>query len=129
MKTKAAKPKDIDDYISGFDTDVQAILEKIRQTIRRSTPKAEEAISYQIPTFKLDGHYLIYFAAFKKHVSIYPAPRAVAEFKKELSSYEGGKGTVQFPLDKPIPFGLIKRIVKFRAKQIAEKSTSTRRDQ
>ena len=129
MKTKAGKPKDIDDYISGFNPDVQAILEKIRQTIRKSTPKAEEAISYQIPTFKLFGQYLIYFAAFKKHVSIYPAPRAVDEFKQELSTYEGGKGTVQFPLDKPIPLGLIKRIVKFRAKQIAEKSTSTRRDQ
>jgi len=126
MKTTTGKPKDIDDYIARFATDVQAILEKIRQTIRRAVPKAEEAISYQIPTFKLNGDYLIYFAAFKKHVSIYPAPREVDQFKDELSAYEGGKGTVQFPLDKPIPYGVISRIVKFRAKRIVEKSKSIR---
>ena len=124
MKTNAGKPKDIDDYISRFATDVQPILEKIRQTIRKAAPKAEEAISYRIPTFKLNGNYLIYFAAFKKHVSIYPAPRGVDKFKKELSAYQGGKGTVQFPLDKPIPYGLISRIVKFKAKEIVEKSTA-----
>lgn len=126
MKTNAGKPKDIDDYIAGFASDVQAILEKIRQTIRRAAPKAEEAISYQIPTFKLNGKYLIYFAAFKKHVSVYPAPREVDQFKEELSAYEGGKGTVQFPLNKPIPYGVISKIVKFRAQRIVEKSKSTR---
>ena len=126
MKTKAGKLKDIDDYIAGFDTDVQAILEKIRRNIRKAAPRAEEVISYGIPAFRLDGHYLIYFAAFKKHVSIYPAPRAVDEFKKELSAYGGGKGTVQFPLDKPIPHDLIRRVVKFRAKRIVEKPKSTR---
>ena len=106
----------IDKYISTFPKDVQKKLESIRQTIKKSAPGAEETISYQTPAFKLNGH-LVYFAAFKNHVSIYPAPRGDAEFKKELSEYKGGKGTVQFPLDKPIPLSLIRRIVKYRIKE------------
>lgn len=115
MRTRKAS-KDIDEYIAGFPSDVQQILEKIRMTIRKAAPKAAEKISYQIPSFTLKGKYLIYFAAYKKHIALYPAPRGSEEFKKELSAYEGGKGTVRFPFDKPIPFGLIRRIVKFRVK-------------
>ena len=109
--------KDIDEYIAGFPDNVQEILQKIRTTIRKAAPKAEEAISYQIPTFTLNGRYLIYFAGYKSHVSIYPAPRQSENFKDELAAYKGGKGTVQFPLDEPIPFGLITRIVKFMARE------------
>jgi uncharacterized protein YdhG (YjbR/CyaY superfamily) len=115
-------PRDIDEYIAGFPSDVQEMLEKIRMTIRKAAPDAEETISYQIPTFTLKGKYLIYFAAFKKHIGLYPAPRGVEKFKKQLSVYEGGKGTVRFPLDKPIPFGLIERIVKFRVKENQERA-------
>ncbi|HJQ38543.1 MAG TPA: DUF1801 domain-containing protein [Thermoanaerobaculia bacterium] len=107
-------PKNIDEYIDGFPAEVQKVLQKIRMTIRKTAPKAEEAISYAIPTYKLDGKPLIYFAAFKKHVSVYPAPRGAKEFQEELKIYAGGKGTVQFPLDAPIPHELIRRIVKFR---------------
>jgi uncharacterized protein YdhG (YjbR/CyaY superfamily) len=116
MRTKQAAPQNIDEYIAGFPKDVQEILEKIRRTIRRAAPDAAETISYQMPAFTLKG-YLIYFAAYKKHIGLYPAPRGNEKFKKELSAYEGGKGTVRFPVDKPIPFGLISRIVKFRVKE------------
>ena len=109
-----AAPGDIDEYISWFPADVQKILQKIRRTIRRAAPDAIEAISYQIPTFKLNGKTLIHFAAFKNHVSVYPAPRGVKEFEDALAGYKGGKGTVQFPLDRPVPYELITRIVKYR---------------
>ncbi len=111
-------PADIDEYISWFPDDVRKILKKIRSTIKKAAPKAVESISYQIPTFKVDGKVLIYFAAFTKHVSVYPAHRDVDEFKDELKVYKGGKGTVQFPLDAPIPYDLIARIVKFRLLKI-----------
>ncbi|MEK6283663.1 MAG: DUF1801 domain-containing protein [Acidobacteriota bacterium] len=117
MRANERAPKDIDEYIAGFSNDVQEILEKIRMTISKAAPDAEETISYKIPTFNLNGKYLIYFAAYKKHIGLYPAPGGIERFKKELSVYEGGKGTVRFPLDKPIPFSLIKRIVRFRAKE------------
>jgi uncharacterized protein YdhG (YjbR/CyaY superfamily) len=117
-----AKPKTVDEYIALFPLEVQERLQKIRTTIRKAAPKAEETISYQLPTFTLGGKYLIYFAAFKKHVSVYPAPRGAEVFKEELAKYKGGKGTVQFPLDKPIPFSLISRIVKFRVKEHLEKA-------
>lgn len=128
MKTKRTAPKDIDDYIAGFPEEVQKILKKVRTTIRQTAPEAEETISYQIPTFKLNGTYLIYFAGFKNHISLYPAPRGAEEFKKELSAYEGGKGTVQFPLDQPIPYDLIKRIVKFKVKENQEKAKVKRKE-
>jgi len=112
--------KTIDDYIKTFPKDVQKKLESIRQTIKKSAPGAEEMISYRIPTFKFNGA-LIYFAGFKNHVSVYPAPRDVAEFKKELSAFKGGKGTVQFPHDKLIPLSLIKKIVKYRLKENSAK--------
>ncbi|HEU0005415.1 MAG TPA: DUF1801 domain-containing protein [Terriglobia bacterium] len=115
-------PNDIDEYIAGFPIDVQEILEKIRMTIRKAVPDAEETISYQIPTFTLKGRYLVYFAAYKKHIGLYPAPIGNAEFKEQLSVYGAGKGTAKFPLDKPIPFGLIRKIVKFRAKENLERA-------
>jgi uncharacterized protein YdhG (YjbR/CyaY superfamily) len=117
MKTKRTAPRNIDDYIAGFPRDIQAILEKIRMTIRKAAPAAEETISYQIPSFTLKGSYLIYFAAFRKHIGLYPAPRGNQEFKEALSLYQTGKGTMRFPLDKPIPFNLISKIVKFRVKE------------
>jgi uncharacterized protein YdhG (YjbR/CyaY superfamily) len=122
MKTKRRTPQDIDEYIAEFPESVQQRLEKIRATIKKAAPKAQEKISYQIPALTLDGRDLIYFAGFKNHISVYPAPRGSEEFKKELSAYGGGKGTVQFPLDKPIPYGLISRIVKFRIKANLEKA-------
>jgi len=122
MRTKPKTPKNIDEYIASFPNDVQEILEKIRMTIRKAALDAEEKISYQIPTFTLNGKYLVYFAAYKKHIGLYPAPRGSEEFKKELSVYEGGKGTVRFPFDKPIPFDLIRRIVKFRIKENLERA-------
>ena len=117
MRADQASPKSIDEYIAGFPPDVQVILKKTRRTIKKLAPDAEEKISYQMPAFTLNGKYLIYFAAFKNHISLYPAPRGAEQFKKTLSAYEGGKGTVRFPLDKPIPYALISRIVKFRVKE------------
>jgi uncharacterized protein YdhG (YjbR/CyaY superfamily) len=120
MVTMKSAPKNIDEYISNFPNDVQEILQKIRKTIHNAAPDAQEAIKYQIPTFTLKGN-LIHFAAYKNHIGLYPAPRGAEEFKKELANYEGGKGTVQFPLDKPIPYDLIRRIVKFRVQKDLEK--------
>jgi len=120
---KNPPPTNIDEYIATFPDDVQKILRKIRLTIRKAAPDAEEKISYQIPTFTLHGN-LIYFAAFKKHVSVYPAPRGNAAFRDELSSYEGGKGTVRFPLDKPVPYDLITRITQFRVADNMERAAS-----
>jgi uncharacterized protein YdhG (YjbR/CyaY superfamily) len=121
MKTDKTSPKTIDEYIASFPKDVQAILQKIRMTIRKAAPDAEETIKYQIPTFTLKGN-LVHFGAYKNHIGFYPAPRALEEFKKELSAYEGSKGTVRFPFDKPIPYALITRIVKFRVKKNLEKA-------
>lgn len=108
----------VSDYISGFPKDVQKILRAIRKTIRAAVPAAEESISYKIPTYKLNGHPVIYFAAFKSHVGLYPVtPPVKAKFKKELAGYKGGKGTVKFPLDAPIPYALITKIAKFKLAQ------------
>ena len=107
----------IDDYIASFPKESQSVLMQIRATIRKAAPGAEEFISYGIPAFRLHGRYLIYFAGFKNHTSLYPAPRGHEAFRKALEKYKGGKGTVQFPLDKPLPVSLITRIVKFRAKE------------
>ena len=116
MKTDQTAPKNIDEYIAGYPPNVQRILEKIRRTIRKAAPDAEETISYQMPTFTLKGN-LVYFAAFKKHIGFYPVPTGIEKFKKELSVYKRAKGSVQFPLDKPIPYDLISKIVKFRVKE------------
>lgn len=110
----------IDEYIKTFPEDIQSILEKMRQTIRKAAPEAEEAISYQIPTFKLNGN-LVHFAAFKNHIGFFPTHTGIQAFKKELSSYETSKGTVRFPLERPIPYDLVRRIVVFRRKENSEK--------
>lgn len=117
MKTNPKAPKTIDDYIAGFPKDIQAILQKIRRTIRKAAPDAEETISYQMPTFTLKGHYLVYFAAHKNHIGFYPTPSGTEKFQKELAVYKGGKGSIRFPLDQPIPFDLITKIVRFRVKE------------
>ena len=103
MDTNRNNPKTIDEYITGFPIDIQEILKKIKKTIREAAPDAEVAISYQMPAFKLKGN-LVYFAAFKKHFGFYPISSGIEKFKKELSVYEQGKGSVQFPLDQPIPY-------------------------
>jgi uncharacterized protein YdhG (YjbR/CyaY superfamily) len=112
--------KTIDGYIKTFPEDIQSILEKMRQTIRKAAPEAVEAISYQIPTFKLNGN-LVHFAAFKKHIGFYPTSSGIEAFKKELSPYKGARGSVQFPIDKPIPYDLVKKIVIFRVKENLKK--------
>jgi uncharacterized protein YdhG (YjbR/CyaY superfamily) len=104
----------INEYIATFPPDVQTVLEELRATIHAAAPDAIETISYNIPTFTLNGTYLIYFAGWKKHVSIYPIPVGVEAFNKEIAKYADGKGTVKFPLDKPMPFKLITRMVKYR---------------
>ena len=116
------QPGSIDEYIGGFPDDVQQVLRQVRATIRDAAPDARETISYQIPTFALDGHPVVYFAGFKKHVSVYPAPVGSAEFAEEMAKYGSGRGTAKFPLDKPIPFDLIRRIVDFRLRETRERS-------
>jgi uncharacterized protein YdhG (YjbR/CyaY superfamily) len=118
--------KDIDEYIAAAPRKVQPALRQVRRTIRKAAPEARETISYRIPAYTLNGP-LVYFAAFPDHISLYPAPRGAAEFKKELAAYKGGKGTVQFPLDKPIPYGLITRIVKFRMKENQARAAAKRK--
>jgi uncharacterized protein YdhG (YjbR/CyaY superfamily) len=117
VKRNHTAPKTIDEYIAGFPSDVQEILQKIRKTIKKAAPDAEETIKYGMPTFTLKGN-LVYFAAFKRHIGFYPPTAARdAKFKKELSIYKGPRGSLRFPLDEPIPFGLISRIVKQRVKE------------
>ncbi|MCI0603535.1 DUF1801 domain-containing protein [bacterium] len=116
LKTDQTAPSNIDEYIAGFPHDVQEILEKVRLTIRKAAPDAEEAIKYGIPTLTLKGN-LLSFAAYKRHIGVYPAPSGDAKFRKELSVYRAAKSTVRFPLDKPIPFGLLTKLVKFRVKE------------
>jgi uncharacterized protein YdhG (YjbR/CyaY superfamily) len=116
MKTTQVPPKNIDEYITGFPPDVQKILQKIRMTIHEAAPEATERISYQMPTFFLKGN-LVHFAGFKEHIGFYPVPTGIEKFKKELSVYKQGKGSVQFPLDQPMPYDLITKIVKFRVKE------------
>jgi uncharacterized protein YdhG (YjbR/CyaY superfamily) len=116
MKTNQS-PRDIDEYIADFPTDVQAILQKIRATIQKAAPDAQETISYKIPAFTLGGP-LVYFAAFRKHIGFYPpVTGGDRKFRIEKSAYEGPKGNLKFSLDKPIPFALIGKIVKLRAKE------------
>jgi uncharacterized protein YdhG (YjbR/CyaY superfamily) len=114
----AKRFKTMDEYIKTFPEDVQGILEKMRQTIRKAAPEATEAISYQMPTFKLNGKNLVHFAAWKNHIGFYPTPSGTEAFKKELSRYKGAKGSVQFPLEEPIPYDLVKKVVMFRMKEI-----------
>jgi uncharacterized protein YdhG (YjbR/CyaY superfamily) len=121
MKPNQTAPENIDEYIAGFSKDVQKLLQKMRATIRKAAPDAEETIKYHIPTFTLKGN-LVHFAAFKNHIGFYPAPMGIAEFKDELSGYESSKGTIRFPLDEPIPLDLVSKIVRFRVEKNLEKA-------
>lgn len=111
----------VDAYIATFPSEVQVILQKIRETIREAVPEAEETISYQMPAFKIKGKALVYFAAWKEHIGFYATPSGNSAFKKELSVYQGAKGSVQFPLSQPMPYALIKKIALFRKTEILVK--------
>ncbi|MBN2046734.1 MAG: DUF1801 domain-containing protein [Anaerolineaceae bacterium] len=119
MKNKI--PKDVDEYIAGFPEEIQVILEKIRTVIREAVPEAEEKISYRMPTYAWKGN-LVHFAAHSKHIGFYPAPSGIRRFEDEISSYRYSKGAVQFPLDQPIPYDLIRRITVFRAEENLQKN-------
>jgi uncharacterized protein YdhG (YjbR/CyaY superfamily) len=114
------KPENIDQYIGAFPNEVQEILEKIRRTIQKAAPDATEKISYAMPAFEQNG-IVVYFAAFKNHIGLYALPSGHEAFQEELSKYKSGKGSVQFPLNQPMPFDLITKIVKFRVKENLEK--------
>jgi uncharacterized protein YdhG (YjbR/CyaY superfamily) len=120
MRTKF---EDIDTYIGSFPVETQRILDQVRATIQKAAPQAKEKINYGIPTFTLNGN-LVHFAGFKNHIGFYPTPSAIEAFRKELSFYEGAKGSVKFPVDKPMPLDLISRIVKFRVKESQDKTGS-----
>ncbi|MBB6093702.1 uncharacterized protein YdhG (YjbR/CyaY superfamily) [Povalibacter uvarum] len=125
MKRQAIA-EDIDGYIAAFPTDVRASLQKLRQTIHKAAPRATEKISYQIPTFALEGN-LVHFAAYQKHLGFYPGASAIKEFGDELDGYEVSKGTVQFPLGKPVPAGLVTRMVKFRVRENLARAETKKR--
>ncbi len=116
---KNATYSTIDEYIAEFPLEIQQILQQIRTVIKEAAPQATEKISYQMPTFFLKGN-LVHFAAFKSHIGFYPVPSGIEKFKEELSQYKGGKGSVQFPLDEPIPYDLIRRITLFRVEENLE---------
>jgi uncharacterized protein YdhG (YjbR/CyaY superfamily) len=126
VKSEQTESKTIDQYIAGFPEDIQKILQQVRLTIKKAAPEAEEAIKYQLPTFVLKGN-LVHFGAFKEHIGFYPTPTGTEKFKNELSVYEGGKGSVKFPLDQPIPYGLIGKIVQFRVKENLEKAAAKKK--
>jgi uncharacterized protein YdhG (YjbR/CyaY superfamily) len=116
MKSDESTSNVIDEYIANFPDDVQKILQKVRKIIRQTAPDAQEKINYGIPTLTLNGN-LVHFAGFKNHIGFYPTPSGIEKFKKELSKYEGAKGSVKFPLNQPIPYDLIKKITEFRVKE------------
>ncbi len=123
MDAKETSPKNIDDYIAQCPKEIQERLQTLRRTIHEVAPDAEEAISYKMPAFKLNGN-LVYFAAFPHHIGFYPIPTGVEKFKKELSVFKQGRGSVQFPNDKPLPLALIRRIVAFRVKENRAKAAA-----
>lgn len=122
-----AAARNIDEYIAAFSPEVQAILEKIRSTIRKAAPKAEEKIGYRMPAFTLGGGDLIYFAAFKKHIGIYPPVKGDNKLRREIARYRGEKGNLKFPLDEPIPYALIGRVAGFRVKEHLARVAAARR--
>jgi len=115
------KPKTIDEYIAAFPKEIQELLESVRATIKEAAPDAKETINYQIPTFTLKGN-LVHFAAYKNHIGFYPTSSGIEKFKQELSAYKGAKGSVQFPLDKPLPLELISKIVRYRVSENLERA-------
>jgi uncharacterized protein YdhG (YjbR/CyaY superfamily) len=121
------KPNNIEEYIAGFPQETQEILEQVRATIKKVAPEAEETISYGMPSFTLHKTYLVYFAAFKNHIGFYPTPSGIKEFEKDFATYKTGKGSIQFPLDKPMPADLISRIVKFRIQENIERAKTKRK--
>jgi uncharacterized protein YdhG (YjbR/CyaY superfamily) len=125
MVTSRTTYKTIDAYIAEFPAEVREILEKMRETIRQAAPEAGETISYGIPTFTFHGN-LVHFAAFKNHIGFYPAPRGIDHFEKELAPYIAGKGTIQFPLDRPIPYDLVREVVKFRVQDNLDRAAAKR---
>ena len=124
MNSNTIKPTNVDEYIASFSKDIQSLLQEVRMTIRKAAPGALEMISYGIVAFKFHGKPLVYFAGFKNHIGFYPTPTGIEEFEKELSVYKQGKGSVQFPLDKPMPLKLISKIVKYRMNKILEMSST-----
>ena len=116
MKAKTLIPKDIDEYIALFPLNIQTSLQKLRSVIREAAPDSTEVISYQMPTFRLNGN-LVHFAAYKNHIGFYPGPSAIISFFKELSAYDLSKGTIRFPIGEELPYDLIIRIVKYRVKE------------
>jgi len=120
MKRGMAPAKTVDEYLKPFPPGVRSTLEKLRQTIKAAAPKAEEMISYMMPAYKQNA-VLVYFGGYKTHIGFYPTSSGIKAFKNELSAYEGSKGTIRFPIDKPLPLGLISRIVKFRLKETEAK--------
>lgn len=125
MNTNA--PFTIDEYIAGFPVDIQLILDQVRSTIKQAAPDAEESIGYGMPAYKAYGKPLVYFAAFKNHIGFYATPTGHAEFAKELSKYKQGKGSVQFPIDQPMPLTLIAQIVEFRVIENQEKAKAKKK--
>ena len=123
MENNPAGFQSIDEYIAAFPEEVQKILQALRATIKAAAPEAEEKISYQMPTYFLKGN-LVHFAAYKNHIGFYPAPSGIEAFQRELSIYKGAKGSVQFPIDKPLPLELISRIVTFRAAENLQRAGS-----
>jgi uncharacterized protein YdhG (YjbR/CyaY superfamily) len=119
---KKKSPKTIDEYIDTHPKEIQRLLQGVRQSIREAIPEVGETISYGIPTFKLCGKNLVHFAAFENHIGFYPTSSGIAAFKKQLSNYKTSKGTVQFPLDEPIPHNLVKNITRFRVAEVLDKS-------
>lgn len=126
MEEKKSTIQNIDDYIENFPKEIQEILQELRTTIREAAPDAEEAISYQMPTFRVKGN-LVHFAAYKNHIGFYPTPSGIEKFKSELSFYEGAKGSVKFPIDQPLPLDLIGKIVSFRVIENLEKAAAKSR--
>jgi uncharacterized protein YdhG (YjbR/CyaY superfamily) len=126
MEKREAKPETIDEYIAAFEGDIRARLERLRAAIAEAAPLASERISYRIPTFSLCGN-LVHFAGFERHVGFYPGPSGIKKFANELSSYESAKGSVQFPHDRPLPLGLVRKIVRFRLEENLAKHAGCRR--
>ena len=123
METDKIQAKNIDEYIANFPTDIQKMLNLIRQTIRNNAPEASEIISYSMPAFKFHGM-LVYFAAYKHHIGFYPGASGIEAFKEEIKGFKNAKGTVQFPIDKPLPLDLISKIVQFRVTENTEKAVA-----
>lgn len=120
------KPSSVEEYISSFPKETQQLLKQVRATVKKNAPKAEEVISYSMPAFKMNGM-LVWYAGYEKHIGFYPGASGIAAFKKEIANYKNAKGSVQFPLDKPLPLGLITKMVKFRVKENLEKAKAKKK--